>query len=45
MALFPTYSERVEYLDIEDGHLEPVTSALSRLSRYIESMLDDLQRS
>jgi len=35
---FPEHTDRVEFLDIEDVHLEPVESALPRLA----SRLDDL---
>ena len=42
--LFPDYLDRVEYFDIEDGHLEPVTTALPRLSRLIDLLLERLLR-
>ena len=42
-TLFPDYVHRIEYFDIEDGHLEPAASALNRLVQYVEAMLDDLR--
>jgi len=41
-SLFPEFADRVQYLDIEDGHLESVDSALSRLARCIDAMLNEL---
>lgn len=36
---FPNYVDQVEYLDIEDGHLEDPESALQRLSNAIDEMV------
>jgi protein-tyrosine phosphatase len=36
---FPNHLDRVEYLEIEDGHLEEPGSALQRLSNAIDDMV------
>lgn len=36
---FPNHLDHVEYLDIEDGHLEDPESALQRLSNAIDEMV------
>jgi protein-tyrosine phosphatase len=41
-AHFRDHVDRVEYLDIEDVHLEPVESALARLAGWLDGLIAEL---